>query len=560
MTVKNGYRLLALDTEDDSKGTVGIINFYDGERHTTFKGAPPDIRHLAWNWLNRQGRVHVWACNTEYDLINLCGPWVGKMSTIQYIKNGAFLRASWVDSPATFYDTYRHWPMSVKQMGNYINLPKLDVDTDGDGFLSVPYCRRDTEIVWKFVSEMLQRYDAMGLTLKSTLPGMALQLFHKKHYRRPFPLVPDYERAFFRQGYYGGRVEVYRFKTIPGATHHYDVNSLFPTMMRHGTFPDLHQEYTRTRKPDWSLEGVADVTLTVQPTRYPCLPMRSPMNELVYPYGTLHGTWAYPEIRQAVLDGARIHSVHEAIEYQPATVSPFATYVDECYEKRSQAKKGSLDDVYWKLMMNSLYGKFAQNDGLEVISNDRMRTLSTSAGHANVIWSAYVTSMARVHLLTKGLRKTTDCYYTDTDSLFTPNILPTGPALGELKEEGVYMFVEFLGNKLYTFTSDGPHGSCKKEGPHNHVKAKGVPGEGTKQPEAARDFIRNGRCIFRKPIRLKESRSRAGTPNSWEYVEKVRDDFYTKRKVFRDGRTEPWLWPEYLAFRDQQKDEGLRLR
>jgi len=549
--------MLALDTEDDSKGTVGIINFYDGERHTTFKGEPPVIRHLAWNWLNRQGPAHVWACQTEYDLINLCGPWVGKMATIQYIRSGGFLRATWNDAAVTFYDTVRHWPMSVKQMGEKIGLPKLDIDRDGEGFLSVPYCQRDTEIVWRFVDSMLQRYRDMNLDLKATLPSMALQMFRKLHYKRPFPSVPDYERAFFRQGYYGGRVEVYRFKTIAGAIHHYDVNSLFPTVMRNGTFPDLHEDFRRTKAPDWSKEGMAEVTLTVPVTRYPVLPMRSPDGELVYPYGTLHGTWAYPEIRQAITDGARIHSVHEAIQYQPAKRSPFASFVDYCYERRLRATKGSLDDVYWKLMMNSLYGKFGQNDGLEIISQDRLRSLSTSAGHANVLWAAYVTSLARVHLLGQ-LRHAFECYYTDTDSLFTPAILPTGPNLGELKEEGVYMLVEFVGNKLYTFTADGPHGACKKKGPHNHVKAKGVPGEGSRQPEAARDFLRNGRCIYRRPIRLKESRNRGGAANTWEYIEKVRDDFYTKRKVLRDGRTEPWNWFEYLAFKDQQKDEGLR--
>lgn len=545
-------RMLALDTEDDSKGTVGIINFYDGEHHTTFKGEPPVIRHQAWNWLNRQAPAHVWACQQEYDLINLCGPWVGKMATIQYIRSGGFLRATWVDAPIIFYDTVRHWPMSVKQMGEKIGLPKLDVDMDGEGFMDTKYCQRDTAIVWHFVDQMLQRYRDMGLELKSTLPSMALQMFKKLHYKRPLPTVPDYERAFFRNGYYGGRVEVYRFKPIIGPTHHYDVNSLFPTVMRHGVFPDLHEDNTRTTKPDWSREGMADISMTLPPTRYPVFPIRSLEGELVYPYGRFRGTWAYPEIRQAITDGARIHQVHEAIEFRPAREAPFASFVEYCYEKRKQARKGSLDDVYWKLMMNSLYGKFGQNDGLEIISQDRLRTLTTSAGHANVMWAAYVTSLARIELL-RHLRRAYECYYTDTDSLFTPNVQPTGPELGELKEEGTYEFVEFMGNKLYTFTASGPHGSCKRQGPHNHAKAKGVPGETSRQPEAARDFLRTGRCIFRRPIRLKESRTRGGDLNSWEFVEKIRDDLYTKRKILSNGRTEAWDWTEYLAYKEQQR-------
>lgn len=549
-------QLLAFDTEDDSRGTVGIINFYDGERHTTFQGDPPVIRHLAWNWLNDQGPAHVWACNAEYDLVNLCGAWTGKMATIQYIKSGSFLRALWRDARITFYDTLRHWPMSVEQMGQKIGLPKLDVDMDGKGFLSIPYCRRDTEIVWTFVESMLQRYHALGLTLKSTLPSMALQLFRSRHYPHHLPVVAEYERAFFRRGYYGGRVEVYRFKPITGTIYHYDVNSLFPTVMRNGTFPDLHGDARRSTKVDWGREGMADITIRVPVTRYPSLPMRASQHELVYPYGEIRGTWPYPEIRQAILDGGRVLTVHDAVEYNATIYPPFTSFVDFCYAKRRQSVKGSLDDVYWKLMMNSLYGKFGQGDGLELISNDELKHLNTKATHANVIWSAYITSLARVHLL-KELRRTNDCYYTDTDSLFTPTRLPVGPGLGELKDEGTYHQVEFVGNKLYTFTADGPHGACTQSGAHNHVKAKGVPGEGSRQPEAGRDFLRTGRCIYRRPTRLKESR-RSGTANVWDYVEKVRDDVYTKRKVLSDGRTEPWLWLEYLAFKDQQRDEGRR--
>src|SRR5512137_592018 len=546
-------KFLSLDTEDDSSGNIGIINFYDGQHHMTFKGEPPWIRHQAWNWLNRQAPCQVWACNTEYDLINLCGPWVGKMATLQYIKSGGFLRATWTDSRITFFDTIRHWPMSVKQMGNYIGLKKLEMKHEGRSWEDmdeaemhklVRYCQRDTEIVWHFVDQMLGRYEALGLNLKATLPSMALQLF-KKFYGKGLPIIPDYERQFFRQGYYGGRVEVYRFKVIPGAIHHYDVNSLFPTVMKHGVFPDLHDDFKRPKAPDWGMEGMADVTIRLPFTRYPALPMRSPDGELVYPYGVLRGTWPYPEIRQACADGGRVLDVHSAIQFRPARRPPFEKFVDYCYEQRLLAKKGTLDDVYWKLMMNSLYGKFGQNDGLEVIANDRLRNLGTSAAHANVIWAAYVTSLARVRLL-HHLRSVTAAYYTDTDSIFTPDLMPTGSGLGELKEEGVYMLAEFVGNKLYTFTADGPHGSCKREGPHNHVKAKGVP------EEAARDFLRHGRCIFRRPARLKEARRGGPAANVWSTVEKVRESMYTKRKVRFDGRTEPWEWSEYLEFKDQQ--------
>jgi len=284
--------VIALDTEDDSDGSVYIINFYDGIRHATFVG--DDCRLAAWNWLLQQAPEIVWCCNTEYDLINLFGPWLGKMCTLQYVRSG-LLRASLRDAPIVFYDSLRHWPMSVDNMGAYLNLPKLQSD-----FRSVDYCRRDTEIVWKFVAEMLTRYDKLGLSLRATLPSMALQLWKKTTSIDP-KKIPRSLANYFREGYYGGRVEVYRFGDIHGRTNHYDINSLFPYVMQKYLYPDL-SSWKSVATPDFSKEGMATITILLPESQYPSLPVRSG-DGMLYPYGGFSGTWTYPEIRKALLDG-----------------------------------------------------------------------------------------------------------------------------------------------------------------------------------------------------------------------------------------------------------------
>lgn len=118
-------KLLAIDTEDDSQGTPSIVNFFDGSEHITFTGksCTADARL----WLVAQAPAQVWACNAEYDLINLYGSWLGKLVTLQYVRSG-LLRASLREAEITFYDTYRHWPRTVEQMGGYLGLPKLRQD------------------------------------------------------------------------------------------------------------------------------------------------------------------------------------------------------------------------------------------------------------------------------------------------------------------------------------------------------------------------------------------------------------------------------------------------
>lgn len=515
--------MLALDTEDDSNGTVSIINFFDGREHTTFQGKDVDkFRKEAWNFLGAIGREHVWACNVEYDLINLFGAaWLGKLCTLCYVSAG-LLRASF--NPLkdhrvgiTFFDTLRHWQISVEGMGEMIDRPKLAQD-----FQSVEYCRRDTEIVWFFVDEMLKRYEALGLKTKATLPAMALQLFQQFTTVPKYPL-PEFILDWLRKSYYGGRVELYRVGPIKGITYHYDFNSLFPSVMRAEQYPDVSKNWRITDEPDFSKEGAAEVTIDVPYTDIPTLPYRAD-EEVVFPYGTLHGCWTYPEIRQALQDGAIIRTTWQALEFD-YTSRPFRTFIDFCYQERLKAST-PLDKGFWKLMMNSLYGKFGQKDGLFMIFEDREIDFATRASHANVIWSAYVTAYARLRQLC-ALRGCSEVYYTDTDSLFTPDEFQTTSGLGDLKLEGTHKLVEFHGSKMYVL--DGK------------AKAKGV------KQTVADDFIRTGRAVFRRPARFRESRRSFLVANVWYEVEKKLEATYTKRRILPDSsHTVPWTLKAYL--------------
>lgn len=505
-------QLLALDTEDDSNGTVTLINFFDGVKHITFYGE--SSRQDAWEWLAGQAPAMVWACNAEYDLINLCGPWVTKLFTIFYVSAG-LMKASYVDADIQVYDTLRHWPMSVAKMGEFLGLVKVW----SDGF-DVAHCRRDTEIVWKFVNRMLFQYRALGLELRNTLPSMSLQLFSQFN-RMEYPRMNNQVVKWFRKGYYGGRVEVYRFGKIAGPVYHYDVNSLYPYVMAERQYPDLYSSIM-TQRIDLTQEGMADCEVWLPYCEVPALPMREE-TEILFPVGTMRGVWCYPELRQVIADGGKIVKVFEAVQFSQ-TCSPFAEYIRYCYANRQ--KSDGMSSLLWKLYGNSLYGKFAQHSGLECLYQDQQKTIiGKRPRHVNVIWSAYVTCYARLHLLGL-LRQAWPVYYTDTDSLFTPNVMPVSKELGALKQEGVYAHAEFFGNKIYVVDEK--------------YKAKGV------KQDAAKDFIRTGRAIFRKPARLRESRKSFLTPNKWYLAEKHFRAEYTKRKRASAGFTHPW---EYGAYR-----------
>lgn len=539
--------LLALDTEDDSRGNVKIINFFDGVAHHTFIGR--SLRQDAWDYLKTVGKDYCWATNCEYDLANLYGfHWLGRIVTLQYVSSG-LMRAFAKEAPVTFLDTLRHWPMSVEAMGEKLGYPKLKMPHLGcDCKQCREYCQRDTEVTFKFTAEMLERYEWLGLKLRSTLPSMAMQLFKK--------LTPDKESAehnfsqgvidLLRRSYYGGRVEVFKFKEIKGITNHYDVNSLFPSVMRGNIYPDL-STWRKTKKPDFSREGVCSGFVQIPNNRICCLPVRYE-NEILFPYGSVEGVWTYPEIRKLLELGGKIEPT-DAVEFRE-TEKPFDEFIDFCYSNRLKAAS-ELDKVFWKLMMNSLYGKFGQSRGITTIYFDRKkrqvseREISSESKTSNVIWSAYVTSYARLRLL-DYLRGTENVYYTDTDSLFTPGDLDTSTKLGELKLEGTYSRCEFKGNKIYVV--DG------------RAKAKGVRAYETNNCgnvySPASDFVRTGRATFRRPARFREARKTFAKLNVWYRTEKRMNSVYTKRKILRDGSTEAWNYPQYVRFVEQLTKKG----
>jgi hypothetical protein len=121
--------------------------------------------------------------------------------------------------------------------------------------------------------------------------------------------------------------------------------------------------------------------------------------------------------------------------------------------------------------------------------------------------------------------------------------------------------MEAKGNKMYAIDLDPAevaklpekqrlfYHADRGDGSLTRYKAKGVQRaqikDGKLVADAARDFIRTGRALFRKPIRFRESRRVLLTPNVWMEMEKKREAVYTKRRLFTDGHTEPWEWARY---------------
>ena len=65
----NQLQLWSVDTEDNSKGEVKLINFFNGVEHFSFWKREDALQWFVTNACNWD----IWATNLQYDLINIFG-------------------------------------------------------------------------------------------------------------------------------------------------------------------------------------------------------------------------------------------------------------------------------------------------------------------------------------------------------------------------------------------------------------------------------------------------------------------------------------------------------
>lgn len=534
-------RFVSFDTEDDSRGNTLLVVFYDGESFRVFRDTEPALEML-YN-LSLPKKLYLTAHNLEYDLVNL---FRGRLGAVEWRFFGSrLMSAKILGTNLMCWDSLNHsYHSPLAKLGDAVGLEKLDSDlgwTKGKRLTArdVEYCTRDTEIAWRYVDMMQVIYLALGAEMRSTTPATALDYWRRGFMDEAISAVTPTTRRFFKSAYYGGRVEAFRMRHA-GRIEYHDVNSLYPTVMLE-RYPDVNDLRAGGK------HGVIEATVQVPPMYLPPLPHRSEFGKLLFPTGTVRGSWCSVELDYAVSCGVRILKVHKRIGAR-GFVWPFRSYVEDCYRRRSEAKSG-LENTIYKLLMNSLYGKFgtdgkaqrlvdpesippSKRTGREFLVGDLMCVdVETEPPlYANILWAAWTTALARIRLH-RGLLATARAgipLYCDTDSIIWANPkrkkpLSVGKGLGEWKLESRITHFETKGPKCYQYTS--------KDG--KTTKVKGVP------RGSAEEFFKNRSASFRKPLRMREAARRGMIPNLWVDMRKSLQSPYDKRIILPNGDTRP---------------------
>lgn len=363
---------------------------------------------------------------------------------------------------------------SLAQVGDLLGFPKLELPNGytkgrmdlflaGDKPAFEQYGLRDAEIAVRFYQRLLDfSKEVTGeWSLPATASSLAVKIFKTqlkesgvdfdaafgvqetsstnwsatkssvvtRKDKSPIPMRSMLE-PFAASCYSGGRNECYVFgPTDVGVYNDYDLAGAYTTGMVDLRHIDYENFWITHDPADFvgHVLGFAYVKFTFpQGTRFPSLPVRNRDNGLVYPL-TGFSYCTAPEIEVALNLGCDIEIKHGMIiPWLDGDDRLFEPYVLGIRKLRARFVKGSLDELYAKLLGNGLYGKTAQ--GLKMKTVFEAKTMKSvelpKSVLTNAAIAAHTTGFIRAVLSEQiasipshltVISATTDGFLTDAD-------------------------------------------------------------------------------------------------------------------------------------------------
>jgi hypothetical protein len=330
------------------------------------------------------------------------------------------------------------------------------------------YLQHDCEYLYELVSQFKNEFGS-----PITMGSAALKELKKDHPQKHESALHDAE---FRPFYFGGRVECFQFGEIKGDYQFYDVNSMYPFVMRDYDHPQGDNYFTRRRLPDSGFY-FADIEADSKGA----LPIRDKNGALRFPHGR-HRFLACSHEIQAGLENNLLRNVKVYRAEICQKTQRFEAFVDRFVKRKIEYEQSgdTAMRLFMKLVLNSAYGKFATdpsqfkdtflyddlqsllNDGCGYAGNFGCRLLGEkpalirSYSFHDVAVAASITSASRAVLL-QGLSRSRQPLYCDTDSIVAQELdMPIHPTqLGAFKTEARADTVYIGGKKMYAASHQG---------------------------------------------------------------------------------------------------------
>lgn len=540
----NKFQYGVWDVEASDWWNLLCIGVYDGKKYYHFTDIGSFIEHI----LRREYRYFRWFAHFggRYDL-NFIFDWIrNHLNSIHcsfYCSGSMVLQMTLRrgDRVAKLCDSYRLLQGKLRDLGISFGVKHQKTEFDFQDMVYskalLEYNEQDCLCLYEVLESF---FEQTGIT-SETFATHALRVWRKDYLKEKIWKPHENVLEFARKSYHGGHVEVYKRGST--ALNAYDVNSMYPFVMLSPVPTDYIGESRRIILDGRQYGFVHAVVKIPENVYIPPLPYQ--LEKLYFPNGILEGIWTTEELSEAEQRGVSIQRVIKAYYFNTRHI--FTDYVTTLYELKK--KSGEPMRTIAKLLLNSLYGKFGQQPVKKVYMTEQdapygsypiltpngkpsgfayYERRSNSAYLLPHISSA-ITSKARIVLLN---RLNDNSHYCDTDSVFTPDFIPTGNELGDwdLVATGKY---EFYQPKLYNF-----NGLKKIKGEFVKVqddwKAKGL-----NKDQSIADYVAGGINNVMRAKSIKEALNTNTTACEHIHVDKQLRETRPKREWIGDD-TRPW--------------------
>lgn len=312
---------------------------------------------------------------------------------------------------------------------------------------AIKYCLNDCELT-KRMLEMItksMKKDEKDIFIKSrSISSLSLNTYKKKFNDYGLETKLKIENdEIIRNGYYGGRCEVFGNKYDWEKIFHFDFSGMYAEIMKEEFFFNKI-EVKESKKIEKG--GFYKVDVLSENMDIPVLPFKEKKEgKLIFPNGKWTGTYWYEELELFEKEGGKITKIHYKINLSEKE-KIFKNFVDNYKNLR---KNSEIENVFWKLFINSIYGRLGMGPNFEetiliqneedykkirkekeiiresIINKIKIITIEKEKKinevDSNVSIAAQITSKARIKLY-KAFKEVVKnggrILYTDTDSIF----------------------------------------------------------------------------------------------------------------------------------------------
>ena len=427
-----------------------------------------------------------------------------------------------------------------------------------------PYNENDCVILYNALNQFEDALVELGGELKSTIASSAMTLFRRVYLKEEI-LTNDRSNDVSRKSYFASRVEVFQ-KKVEGEAYYYDINSSFPYAMLSPVPGDLLS--VRNTLPDSALQAtygksvLVDVLFELPDMHFPPTPTRY-KGKVIFPTGQWRSWLTGVDLALMLREGGKILKVFEVLTF--SEFDGLAAYATDLYNRR-KATDDPVEKMTYKLLLNSLYGKFAETgDKQELLINPSKRDLKklsienmispgiwlreheVEVSHMHVPIATWITSRARKTLY-DFMKESREFHYCDTDGFSTLDKYEESNELGGLKLEKIITKGEFEAPKVYRM--EGLIKTPKGWEKDTLVKAKGFSlSKNTKEASQQFDDLKNGHPVHsERMVRIREN-VRAGSFKPRERIisKRMQSMRLEKRYFYPNGQSRPWNYSELEA-------------